>query len=474
MNSSEKPWLMQVLNSFFNFIKDSCKRNPDLNLHELLNKIKKKKKNKISIPLYKIVATDNGIHLITAHAAKGSEFKYVFVMGCTNKIWDETNSGNNRTYKYPDNLLSNNNVADEFEESRRLFYVAITRAKTNLQISYSTKDKNDKPLIKSTFVTELCEGMNWNPVQKFVPDEKLIDYLAIQFQQKAQPEIELVEENYINQILKNYSLSVTHLNNYLNCPLKFYYQNLIKVPSAKNENMVFGSAVHFALQRLFEKMKEDNQTFPSSDDFVNNFNWYMHKNREAFTPESFILRINYGKKILPAYYSSHINQWNKIVLVEKNIRNVFVSDVPINGKLDKLEFTGKQVNVVDYKTGKFENAKKKLLPPNEHNENGGDYWRQAVFYKILMDNDRTQDWQAFSASFEFIEPVDDEYKTEKIVVTPQDITTVTQQIKTEKQKIQNKEFKTGCGKEDCEWCNFVKTNNMAVALHDLNEEEDDG
>lgn len=472
MQSTEKPWLMQVLNSFFNFIKDACKRSPDLSLHELLNSINIMQKNKIALPLYKVVATDDGVNLITAHGSKGSEFAHVFVTGCTNKIWDESNAGNNRTYKYPDNLLSNNNTSGDLEESRRLFYVAITRAKTNLQISFSAKDKNDKPLIKSTFVTEITEGMGWQPTQKFVPDEKLIDYLALQFIETARPEIALVEENYINQILKKYSLSVTHLSNYLYCPLKFYYQNLIKVPSAKNESMVFGSAVHFALQRLFEKMKDNKQVFPSKKIFVDDFNWYMQKNREAFTPESFLLKINYGEKILPAYYDTHINYWNKIVVIEKAIRNVFVSNVPINGKLDKLEFTGKQVNVVDYKTGKYENAKKKLLLPGEKEPNGGDYWRQAVFYKILMDNDKTSDWQATSTTFEFIEPVDDEYKTEKIVVTPEDITTVTHQIKDTWQKIQNKEFKIGCGKPDCEWCTFVKTNNLEIALYEILENEE--
>lgn len=473
MRSPEKPWLMQVLNSFFNFIKDACKRSPDLSLHELLSNISIMQKNKIAVPLYKVVATDDGVNLITAHGSKGSEFEHVFVIGCTNKIWDETNAGNNRTYKYPDNLLSNTNITGDLEESRRLFYVAITRAKINLQISYAAKDKNEKPLIKSTFVTEINEGMLWQPSQKFVPDEKLIDYLAIQFKETAMPEIALVEENYINQILKKYSLSVTHLNNYLSCPLKFYYQNLIKVPAAKSESMVFGSAVHFALQRLFEKMKANNQTFPSKQELLEDFSWYMQKNREAFTPESFLLKNDYGKKILPAYYDTHINQWNTIVVVEKAIRNVFVSNVPLNGKLDKLEFQGKFVNVVDYKTGKFENAKKKLIQPNEDEPNGGDYWRQAVFYKILMDNDKTNDWQAVSTVFEFIEPVTDEYKTEKIVITPEDITTVTQQITTVWEKIQSKDFKTGCGKADCEWCNFVKTNNMAIALHDLNEENEE-
>ena len=219
-------------------------------------------------------------------------------------------------------------------------------------------------------------------------------------------------------------------------------------------------------------MRNNNQLFPSKEELIEDFSWYMQKNREGFTPESFLLKNEYGKKILPAYYDTHVNNWNKYVVVEKAIRNVSLGNIPLNGKIDKIEFTGKLVDVVDYKTGKYENARKKLNQPNEKDPNGGDYWRQAVFYKILMDNDATNDWQTISTLFEFIEPIDDVYKTEKVIVTPQDITTVTQQIKDSWQKIQNKEFKIGCGKPECEWCNFVKTNNITVALHELIEEEE--
>jgi DNA helicase-2/ATP-dependent DNA helicase PcrA len=258
----------------------------------------------------------------------------------------------------------------------------------------------------------------------------------------------------------------------LNCPLKFYYQNLIRVPSAKNESMVFGSAVHYAVEMLFKKMRNNNNTFPLADVFVNDFKWFMHINREAFTPEAFKLKNDYGEKILPAYYNYHINNWNKVVVIEKPLRNIVLQNIPLNGKLDKLEFTGKEVNVVDYKTGKYENAKKKLVRPNEKEPNGGDYWRQAVFYKILIDNDISNDWQALSTEFEFVEPVGDEYKTEKVYVIPEDITTVTQQIISTWQKIQNKEFKVGCGKPDCEWCKFVKTNKLSVELHELHEDDE--
>lgn len=465
MQSSEKPWLMQVLNAFFNHLKDENKRNPELTLEEWLANLETMKKNRLSIPLYKITASDEGVNMVTAHGAKGSEYAHVFVIGCTQNIWDDSNSAGSRTYKLPDNLVSNHGAAASLEESRRLFYVAVTRAKTHLQVSFTMKDEKDKDLVKSTFITELLEGSDLTVTAKQVPDGLLADYVLLQFAEKARPEIELVEDQYIDQLLKKYSLSVTHLNNFLNCPLRFYYQNLIRVPAAKNESMAFGSAVHWAIERLFVKMRENNNVFPPKEELVADFNWHMKNNREAFTPEAFKLKTDYGDKILPAYYDYHVNRWNKIVLVEKAVRNVTVQHIPINGKLDKLEFNGKQVNVVDYKTGKYANAKKKLFSPGEKEPNGGDYWRQAVFYKILLDNDRSNDWQVVSTEFDFIEPVNEDYKTEKIEVTPADITTVTQQITDTWQKIQRREFKTGCGKADCEWCNFVKSNKLAVALH---------
>ena len=471
MKEAEKPWLMQVLTTFFNFVKEETKRQPNLQLHEFLNNIEVMKKNKISIPLYKTTASNVGVNLVTAHSSKGSEFEHVFVIGCTQGVWDDKNNSSNKTYSLPDNLISNHNVSTNLEESRRLFYVAITRAKTNLYISYATKNDKDKPQLKSSFITELTSLPTLNIEQAIVSDDDMIDYSALQFMETAMPEIDLVDEAYINKLLQSYTLSVTNLNNYLSCPLKFYYQNLIKVPSAKNESMVFGSAVHYALEMLFKKMKNNNDIFPDETIFVNDFKWYLHTNREAFTPETYKLKLDYGERILPAYYQYHINTWNKIIKSETPIRNVVVQNIPLNGKLDKLEFNVNKVNVVDYKTGSFKNAKKKLSPPNDSEPLGGDYWRQAVFYKILIDNDKRNNWQVVSTQFEFVEPVDDEYKTEKIIITDADVTTVTQQIKTTWQKIQNKEFKKGCGKSDCEWCNFVKNNNLAVALHKLNEEE---
>jgi DNA helicase-2/ATP-dependent DNA helicase PcrA len=198
----------------------------------------------------------------------------------------------------------------------------------------------------------------------------------------------------------------------------------------------------------------------------------MHRHRESFTQEQFNRRIEYGHEILSNYYDKYIHQFNKIVAIERNIRNVVIHGVPLKGKLDKLEFDGKSVNVVDYKTGDPDKAIPKLKGPGEKDPQGGDYWRQAVFYKILVDHSG-KDWRVVSAEFDFVEPDKKKnYRKEKLVITPADITTVTQQIGEVWQKIQNRDFYTGCGKPDCHWCEFVKTNQLAIALHELEEEEE--
>ena len=96
-----------------------------------------------------------------------------------------------------------------------------------------------------------------------------------------------------------------------------------------------------------------------------------------------------------------------------------------------------------------------------------------MFYKILVDNYEQKGWKVISTEFDFIEPDKKKnYRREKLVIEPADTTTVTQQIVQTWEKIQARDFYTGCGKADCHWCEFVKTNNLAIALHTIEEEEE--
>jgi len=471
MQQADKIWLMQVLTALFNFIKEETKRQPSLQVAELVRLIELMQKEGIKLPMVEISGNEKGVNLLTAHGSKGLEFEYVFFVGCNASNWEKKRKPGGG-YSLPDTMFTTQPKQRDEEELRRLFYVALTRAELQLTISYSQFKLDGKLLEPSMFIAEIQEQHPLQPISMKLSDETLFNFSTLEYGKRIAPEIAVLEEEFISRILDKFSMNVTALNNYLSCPLKFYFNNLIRIPSSRNEATEFGSAVHFALEQLFKKMQNNNETFGTKESFIQDFNWYMHRNREVFTKAQYERRIESGYEILSNYYDTYIHQWHTIVSVERNIRNVMVNGIPLKGKLDKLEFNGKQINVVDYKTGDVEKAKSKLIAPNDKEPNGGDYWRQAVFYKILIDHYDAKDWEVTSTEFDFIEPdKKKEYKKLKITITPADIATVKQQISTVWNNIVQRKFYTGCGKPDCHWCNFVKDHQLAVSLHELNDED---
>ena len=470
IQSHDKIALMQLLTALFDFIKEETSRNPLLNLSGLISIFDLMEKEGIALPMNKVAGTDKGVNLLTAHGSKGLEFEYVFFAGVNASFWEKKRKPGGG-YKFPDTMFTSQPTPADEEELRRLFYVALTRAEIHLFISYSKFRNDGKELEPSMFIAEILEEHEL-PAEKIILTEaQQIEFELLHFTAQA-PEIEQAEEDFISALLDKFVMNVTALNSYLNCPLNFYYRNLIRIPSGKSEATEFGSAIHHALELLFRKMQDGKkEAFPLKEEMIADFNWYMHKHRENFTKEAFDRRMEYGDEVLRNYYDKYINNWNKVVAIERNIRGIVVNGVPLKGKLDKLEFNGKEVNVVDYKSGNIDNALPKMKPPSDKDPNGGDYWRQAVFYKILVDNYEQKDWKVISTEFDFIEPdKKGEYRKEKIIITPQDMETVKQQLTEVWHKIQARNFYTGCGKEDCHWCNFVKNNKLAVALHDLEEE----
>ena len=80
-----------------------------------------------------------------------------------------------------------------------------------------------------------------------------------------------------------------------------------------------------------------------------------------------------------------------------------------------------------------------------------------------------------STEFDFIEPNNKKaYIKQKLFIKPEDEAIVTRQVTETWAKIQNHEFYTGCGKEDCHWCNFVKNNKLDIHASIAQEEEHAG
>lgn len=470
MESDEKIWYLQLLTTLFEFIKQESDKKPDLSLGEFLQMIEKMRLHRLPLSLTKIAYAQDGVNFMTAHGAKGLEFEQVFFIGNTRAIWERNSYGLERfELPYDDNT---DDVHSE-EDERRLFFVAMTRAKKALAISYALTDASGRDQEKSSFLAEIMANEEVEAESITASDEAILTF----YQQLISPDprsIELLERNWIDQVLQDLQLNATAINKYLKCPLTYYFENILRVPQSRAEHLGFGNAVHQALEVFFR----DDENISAADNYgrlTTSFRQAMVYFQAHFTTEEFADRLVMGEQILRDYLNHYLQRRPspERTVVEQKISRVQWDGIPITGILDKVDIYKGHVEIVDYKTGKYENAKPKLTPPKERNPQGGDYWRQMVFYKILIDQDPALQWNMTHGYFDFIQPDEKgELHHDKIIIRPEDEQLVKEQIKYVWDSIKAYKFQPGCNKSDCTWCNFVKRHYELPGLPEQEEWDD--
>lgn len=457
LKQSDRTFMLEAIHTLFGHIQASALTHPRLTVKDYMEVLDQMELHQLPLQIQRSGTKQGGIQFITTHSSKGLEFEYVFLMGCTSNNWDASRGGNSK-FSMPDTLTLSNEE-NRLESMRRLFYVAMTRAKQHLYISYAAHNNDGKELQASQFVAELLEGTDLVVQQRTVDAAVMESYQITALLTPPPVEVELFDKEYIASRLENFTLSASKLNAYLHCPVAFYFNHIVKVPSAKSDTLAFGNAIHVALHKLYTRMKEDPRgAWPAQEVFIGDFIREMQRTEDAFTEKQFVNRVELGKQLLTDFYETRVPHLNKIAVTEYLVGKAVVDGVPITGRLDKLEFHGKQAHVVDYKTGGVSSGRKKLDPPSEKEPDGGEYWRQIIFYKILLDSQKQKDWVMVSGEMLFLERDDkDEPFSRRFEVTPEEIGVVKAQIKDTYKRITQLEFSPGCGNEDCDWCNFIKT-----------------
>ncbi len=472
MKQPEKAWLMQLLNGFFDYAQDECRRNPDLSLKGLIKQVELLEENNLSLPLIQTSGNEKGVNLLTCHGSKGLEYEYVFFIGCYSGLWESKRKHSNG-YKLPPNVFTKDTPDEKEEELRRLFFVAATRAEKYLFISYPCFGNDGKGLEPSRFLAELSGDIKTEEYP--VSDDLKLKYSILRYGMIQQPELEKAERDFIESLLANFKMNVTALNNYLECPLRFYYNNLVRVPSATSEAAQFGSSMHEALSFYYNKMMEQNKVYPPKEVLINRFRWDITNRREVFTPESLQRFTDYGVKCLESFHEEFFKNSTGDFIRTEVPMEAMLDHVPLKGFADRLQYFGNEVEITDFKTGSLVKSNRRW----EFAENGdpkkpegGNYWRQAVFYKILFDLQRGNNKELRNIQFLYIEPnPKKEFDKKKIIVTPEAEIFVKAQVKDVWEKIQSHEFYKGCGKPECDWCNFAKDHKIYKYLHEVEEEE---
>ena len=470
VQTADHVWKLQVLRAFFEFVKETALRHPRVRPAEFLDMVDRMRSENIPVPVERVIQSENGVYFYTAHSSKGNEFEYVFLLGCTKNFWEDKKGGNNE-YKLPGNLTATETDAEESyktEVARRLFYVAMTRAKKHLQISYAQRENSGKLLYPSLFVDEISQEED--RIKTKVGTDVLTDQIIAWLEPVKDVRIKMANGEWVDKALQQFTMSYTSLSKYLHCPVTFYYENILRAPFQKNDALAFGSAVHSALERLFLEMKARKGTFPDKEQFLEYFGKALNAEASSFTRQQFERRKEQGLEALAQYYDHYVGQFHKEVEIEFNIPRYILAGVPVTGKIDKIELNGDRCTVVDYKTGDPDkSAAAKTSQPSERDPLGGDYWRQMVFYKLLIEHYADRSWIVENGIFDFVQPggKTGEYKRIQVPVFKSDEEMVLQQLVDTYGRIMNHEFERGCGEEHCHWCNFAKRYELIVPEDEL-------
>jgi len=471
LRHDDKNYLIQLLTTFYNSTKEEIKKNPDLTLGQLLNIYNRMDEAKVDLPYNKSIYTDDGVQLLTAHGSKGLEFQYVFLLEVTKEKWQSTRGGSFQ-FKYPDTVTRTAD-SDATESKRRLFYVAMSRAKEYLQISYPEYKNDEKALQRAEFLDEL-KNAQITYETPIVSDADIMTNQLELLASSAKAKINLPLESIIQERLKEFRMSPSALNAYIRCPISFYYNNILRVPSTQSEAATYGMTMHYALERLFVDMLDKGDgSFITKNALIKIFEDRMYTMRGNFSASGLKFATAKGSKNLGMLYDQKVDIWNRKVEPEKFIKDVAVVGVPLKGTIDKVEhLENQEVRLVDYKSGKFK--KENVSPPSARLPEGGPYWRQLVFYKFLFEGSaESKGMKAKSTMVAYIDAdKDDVFAEHEVSFIPEHEELVLTIIKDTYAKIMNQDFNTGCEDEYCEWCNFVKNTGQDISQFTAVDEDE--
>ncbi len=418
LSKDDKVENLNRLNTLFDKIKNLNANDHTLNIKKFIEYIELFLENDVKIEEHILSTKKNAVQLMTAHKSKGLEFEHIFIMKCNDGHWGRLR--NHDKLKLPKGILKTQilNEDEKDEEERRLFYVAMTRAKTAVHISHTKLNGDGKELLPSMFIADI----NPDCVEKIATqkiEELAAERLQTVFLEPVPKDSDKELENYLKSMLEDYRLNVTHLNNYLTCPWQFYYKNLLRAPSAKSKDQALGTAVHSALQSFVQN--------PNKDKLLENFEVNLKK--EILTEDEHNETSDRGRKILSDYFEHYAQTFNFNSHTEYDFtrKNVFFEGIPITGKIDKIEIIDPQkklVNLVDYKTGNPDGKTEKLA-------RNGDYWRQIIFYKLLCDNAENFEYTMVSGQIDFVQKSKqkDAFVKKDIPIAKEDIEMLSAQIK---------------------------------------------
>jgi DNA helicase II / ATP-dependent DNA helicase PcrA len=381
---------------------------------------------------------DTRVKVMTVHRSKGREFAQVFIPLLTSNAW--STRARPEHFDLP-GVLSGSN---ELEDERRLLYVAITRAKQHATLSYAVTGYDDRAQDPSELTDELNpELLERTPATAVV--EALSTVVTSDHATPSKEDLETLRAAFFSQ-----GLSPTALNNYLECPWKYFYVNLLRIPEIENKYMLFGTAMHVALKRYADDRIRGTEI--GTEGLISTFTYNLE--RAPLSDRELTEMKEKGERALTAWWQGRHASWPAQTKAEVPIQADLTlpdgSVLGIRGALDRIDEISGGVAVVDYKTGKVKSRNDLLGNTKDAN---GNYYRQLTFYKLLLE--RTEESRSMQKGIiEFVEPDDKgRIRTEEFDITDEDVRELEACIQKASQDITTLSFwNNPCDEHECPWC----------------------
>lgn len=393
--ASEKmdPLDLAVVEAFFQYVKQCCIDHPSLTLREFLHDLKyyaDEQYSQIRLTYQLPHLVTSGVRLLTAHQSKGLEWHTVILSAFREGHWDERR--NPSQLALPEDLLfgweKDQKKFEKHQDERRVAFVAMTRAEREL-IMLCPKEfsvgERARAVSPSAFFAEAGPLPEEDRAPKNPEKCSLLLY-------SSQRELDAELEAYLRQRLETFALSPSALSRFLEDPKEFMRVQLLGQPEELSESSLralgYGSAVHWALRKWAEAIQMKNHF--GLDQFMLAFEWYLNE-KNILTEKQRIDLMAHANSALPPYFNARLEGHQPFIhAVESDYRGM-LGDVPLKGKIDRIDLfsaTSGDAVVIDYKTG----APKTPADIRGGLEEGavsrtsdGDYFRQLVFYSILLE-----------------------------------------------------------------------------------------
>lgn len=442
-NNEELRNRVEVVRSFIHLAMLFEERNKKATLSLFLSYIDRLESYNTHIELAKF-GNNKGIQVMTLHKSKGLEYECVWIAHMNEEtLMSEKRSG----FTLPEKLKEHVNKRS-MESAKRELYVAITRSKEFCTLSYAKENYFGNQLELAEIIKDLDDvhfiKKNSEETEREIIEEGVEIYTNIN--EKVDEDISLETKDLVKENYKDIRVSVSMLNNFFECPWKWYFRNFLKLPEVKHLHLALGTVVHSTIE-LILKSKEVPKDLESEIK--------LRLEKEGVTDKNDLRRLqkdaigmvenwvkNYYKNISPKFES------------EKSI-SFTDQGLIIYGKIDLVEYLPSgELIVTDFKTG----SPKTGGMIEKINDEGrmSDLMRQLVMYSYLFKGYKVSTSKLLFLEGEKNALYQTEINNEQIDLLKKDIKDYEKDLSSGLWMERGCNFKPNGIAKECEYCNLHK------------------